>query len=94
MEALDHQTSLFELVHAEDKPEWRRIGRLRDAAITNDERLEHGAVVERAATLVGDAIRGAAAVREPHGDVEDLLPLRQGRVTVAESAFHVGDLAA
>jgi hypothetical protein len=45
------QTSLFELVHAEDKPEGRRIARLRDAATTDDERLEHGAVVERAATL-------------------------------------------
>jgi hypothetical protein len=36
---------LFELGHAEDKAEGRRVVRFGDATIADDERLEHGAVV-------------------------------------------------
>ena len=85
---------MFELVHAEDKAEGRRKAWFRDTTIADDERLEHGAVVEGAGALVGDAVGAAAALREPHGDVEDLQPLRQRGVDVAESALHIGDLVA
>ena len=82
-----HSSFVFELAHAEDVVEGRPVLLVAEPAVFHVEALEHRRVELLAGAVGGLPVGVAAAGGEGGGQLQDLLPLAEVGIEVAEAVL-------